>query len=186
MKPQDKIAIDNLRMEGKPAGEIASILRISPNTVRSHIRRHPVIPGTIRCMNCGKPVVQAPHRRMKKFCSDACRMQWWKEHPESLQKKAYYALTCQQCGKEFQSYGNKERNTAAGNATLLPADPYSPEQQIMYHTSLGLIDKLVQDGTSDSGGFQKSLCDSDEEIRSSGRQYIRRSSLTYPIIYGCI
>jgi len=36
-------------------------------------------------------------------------MQWWKEHQESLQKKAYYALTCQQCGKEFQSYGNKER-----------------------------------------------------------------------------
>ena len=40
----------------------------------------------------------------------------------------------------------RKENTAAGNATLLPTDPYSPEQQIMYHTSLALIDKLVQDG----------------------------------------
>lgn len=34
MKPQDKIAIDNLRMEGKSAGDIALILHLSPNTVR--------------------------------------------------------------------------------------------------------------------------------------------------------
>jgi hypothetical protein len=40
----------------------------------------------------------------------------------------------------------RKENTAAGNATSLPADPYSPEQQIAYHTSLALIDKLVQDG----------------------------------------
>ena len=109
MKPQDKITIDNLRLEGKSAGEIAMLLHISPNTVYSHIRRHPAIPDTVCCTNCGKPVQQSQHHRMKKFCSDKCRMQWWKEHPESLQKKAYYALTCQQCGKEFQSYGNKER-----------------------------------------------------------------------------
>ena len=37
-------------------------------------------------------------------------------------------------------------NTVVGTATSLPADPYSPEQQILYHTSLALIDKLVQDG----------------------------------------
>ena len=109
MKPQDKIAIDNLRLEGRTAGEIASLLHISPNTVRSHIRRHPAITDTVCCMNCGRPVLQVPHHRMKKLCSDACRMRWWKEHPESLQKKAYYALRCQQCGKEFQSYGNSKR-----------------------------------------------------------------------------
>ena len=109
MKPQDKIAINNLRLEGKNAREIALLLKISPNTIRSYIRRHPVISGTICCMNCGRPVLQTPHHRTKKFCSNACRMQWWKEHPESLRKKAYYVLTCQHCGKEFQSYGNKER-----------------------------------------------------------------------------
>jgi hypothetical protein len=34
MKPQDKIAIDNLRIEGKLAGELL-LFQISPNTVRS-------------------------------------------------------------------------------------------------------------------------------------------------------
>ena len=131
MKPQDKIAIDNLRLEGRTAGEIASLLHISPNTVRSHIRRHPGISGTVCCMNCGRPVLQVPHHRMKKFCSDACRMRWWKEHPESLQKKAYYALQCQQCGKEFQSYGNSKRKYCCRDCYVTsrrslqpgPADP---------------------------------------------------------------
>ena len=49
MKPQDKIAIDNLRMEGKSAGDISIALNLSINTVRSHIRRHPDIPNARRC-----------------------------------------------------------------------------------------------------------------------------------------
>lgn len=48
----------------------------------------------------------------------------------------------------------KTENTAAGNATLPPADPYSPEQQIAYHTSLALIDKLVQDGLLTQADFK--------------------------------
>ena len=35
------------------------------------------------------------------------------------------------------------------------ADPYSPEQQIMYHTSLALIDKLVQDGLLTQADFKR-------------------------------
>ena len=49
----------------------------------------------------------------------------------------------------------RKENTAAGNATLLPEDPYSPEQQIMYHTSLALIDKLVQDGLLTQADFKR-------------------------------
>lgn len=109
MKPQDIIAIDNLRLEGIRPGDIALRLHLSPNTVRSHIRRHPQIPGTALCMNCGKPVTQNPVRRTKKFCSDSCRMAWWNAHQDAVRKKAYYSLVCQQCGKEFQSYGNKGR-----------------------------------------------------------------------------
>ena len=49
----------------------------------------------------------------------------------------------------------RKGNTAAGHATLPPADPYSPEQQIMYHTSLALIDKLVQDGLLTRADFKR-------------------------------
>lgn len=36
-------------------------------------------------------------------------MAWWNAHPERVQRKAYYTLTCRQCGKQFESYGNANR-----------------------------------------------------------------------------
>lgn len=74
MRIQDRIAINNMRLDGRSAANIAIALRLSPNTVRSHIRRHPEIPDTRTCLTCGKPVLQTKSRREKKFCSDTCRM----------------------------------------------------------------------------------------------------------------
>lgn len=48
-------------------------------------------------------------KRKRMFCSDACRMAWWNAHPERVQRKAYYTLTCRHCGKQFESYGNSHR-----------------------------------------------------------------------------
>ena len=109
MRAQDRIAIDNMRLDGRSAADIALALRLSPNTVRSHIRRHPEIPNTRRCSTCGNAVLQKTGRREKKFCSDACRMMWWNSHPQEVNRKAYYSLICNHCGKEFESYGNKNR-----------------------------------------------------------------------------
>jgi len=109
MRLQDKIAINNMRLEGHSPSVIAAKLGLAPGTVRSHIHRHPVIPGTKACQNCGKPLMQPKGRREKKFCSDACRMAWWNSHQEDVSMKAYYNLVCQHCGKEFESYGNKNR-----------------------------------------------------------------------------
>lgn len=61
------------------------------------------------CRNCLAPLEQTPHKRKRMFCSDACRMAWWNAHPESVQRKAYYTLTCRHCGKQFESYGNSHR-----------------------------------------------------------------------------
>ena len=41
MKKQDAEAINTMRLRGKTPAEIAWVLGISVNTVRSHIRRHP-------------------------------------------------------------------------------------------------------------------------------------------------
>ena len=37
------------------------------------------------------------------------QMGWWRSHQSEMDKKAYNTLVCQQCGKEFVSYGNKGR-----------------------------------------------------------------------------
>ena len=110
MKKQELKIINNMRLEGKTASEIASVLRMSVNTVRSYIRRHPEIQGGLVCRNCGKAILlQSSGKKIKLFCSDKCRMAWWNNHQDKVNKKAYYNLVCRQCGKEFESYGNKNR-----------------------------------------------------------------------------
>ncbi len=109
MTIHEKSEINRMRLEGYSPSVIATILGLSASTVRSHIHRHPEIENTRLCKNCGKPVLQTPNRREKKFCCDSCRMAWWNGHQDEVSRKAYYTLTCKHCGKEFKSYGNKNR-----------------------------------------------------------------------------
>lgn len=99
-----------MRSRDKSAADIAIALGLSVNTVRSYIRRHPPKDTVeVGCRQCGKPVMQHKGRKSKYFCSDRCRNAWWNAHPEKVQRKAYYRLACRFCGKEFVSYGNKNR-----------------------------------------------------------------------------
>ena len=109
MRLQDKIVINNMRMEGHTPSVIAAKLGIPASTVRSFIHRNPEVPNTKQCLQCGRPVLQPKGRREKKFCSDRCRMDWWNSHQDAVNRKAYYTLACEYCGKEFESYGNKNR-----------------------------------------------------------------------------
>ena len=109
MRLQDKIVINNMRMEGHTPSVIAAQLGVPASTIRSFIHRNPNVPNTKQCLQCGRPVLQPKGRREKKFCSDRCRMAWWNSHQDAVDRKAYYTLTCEYCGKEFESYGNKNR-----------------------------------------------------------------------------
>ena len=40
---------------------------------------------------------------------EKCRLAWWNEHRDSMNRKAVYRLTCAYCGEVFDSYGNKSR-----------------------------------------------------------------------------
>ena len=39
----------------------------------------------------------------------------------------------------------KTANSAAVNVISIPADPYSYENLLMYHTSLSLVERMVQE-----------------------------------------
>lgn len=109
MRQDEKAAIDNMRIDGMKPPAIAAALGLSVNTVYTYIRRHPELPNARTCLYCGKPVLQPHGKRVKKFCSSSCRMAWWNSHQDQVKRKAYYKLVCQFCGKEFESYGNKNR-----------------------------------------------------------------------------
>lgn len=109
-----KQKIINLRKSGLGYTKISQILNMSVNTVKSFCRRNNITitdisQNTEFCRQCGKPVTTLPGHKEKKFCSDVCRMKWWKENPSKIKRKAFYSFVCPTCGKTFNAYGNSHR-----------------------------------------------------------------------------
>lgn len=113
-----KEQIRRLRLDGLSYGEISKRVDVSRDAVISFCRRNglqeimkntEVIPSTDGCRECGKHLVQTEGTKRRVFCSKECRVKWWKEHPEQLNRKAVYQFTCPHCGKPFSAYGNSKR-----------------------------------------------------------------------------
>lgn len=120
MTADQKKTITTLRKKGASAGAIAGMLNISINTVKTHLRRHPVDivetgpevkaqPCILQCKHCGRVIVQSPGRKKKQYCSDECRNRWWNAHADKVQRKAYITFDCLACGKQVTAYGNEKR-----------------------------------------------------------------------------
>lgn len=117
--------IRELRMKGAGYRAIASVVGMSRDSVRNHCKAHFLdgfaaeVTLNIKeqmqqgkaCLECGKTTTQPKTGRKRKFCSDACRREWWANHPDAMEKKkaAVYEKTCVYCGKVFSVYGNKTR-----------------------------------------------------------------------------
>ncbi len=115
-----KEKIQKMRQEGQSYSQISSTLGISQNTIKSYCRRNNLgatkstKPKTEKkiftsCKHCGKTLTQGTKGQPKKFCCEECRRDWWKVNDNELVKKAYYTLSCAECGIKFESYGNKNR-----------------------------------------------------------------------------
>ena len=114
MTDLERSQINKYRMDGLNQKQISELTGIAQNTIKSYCRRNPIAPTAVAdhkglCRHCGKPLIQTPHKKVKRYCSDRCRMAWWKENNTQLNKKAYYRIVCRQCGKVFESYGNPNR-----------------------------------------------------------------------------
>lgn len=53
------------------------------------------------CKGCGVPVTQKSGRKMKRFCSDCYRNNWWNAHLDQVKRKAVYDFICPTCGYIF-------------------------------------------------------------------------------------
>ena len=94
--------IVRLQREGKGYRAIAAELDQPVNSVKSWCRRHLCEDDkTGFCLQCGTEIHLTPHRRPRKFCSDMCRLTWWKEHPEKRKTKTVYSHICRFCGCSF-------------------------------------------------------------------------------------
>lgn len=107
MQNDQKSMISNMRKQGHSYKEIADQLSLSVNTIKSYCRRNNP-ENTVVCKQCGLPITIHKKSRPRQFCSDKCRMAWWRSHHGS-QIKTEYRMTCANCGQLFVSIGNKSR-----------------------------------------------------------------------------
>lgn len=120
MTDKQKKQIEEYRNSGCGYTQISKMMDLSVNSIKTYCKRHG-LGGALGysspadnnssccCENCGKDVKQLPGRKLKRFCSDKCRMDWWNHHQENVNRKANYEITCAYCGKVFTAYGNANR-----------------------------------------------------------------------------
>jgi len=120
MTNEQKISIEQLRNQGLSFGKISDATGISVNTVKSFCQRNSIIPAANNipklqktaviwhdkdlCKQCNKPLIHTPKMKPRTFCNDKCRYNWWNRN-----RKSAPVLTCQYCGKSFNSYDKKRK-----------------------------------------------------------------------------
>ena len=108
MNANDMRKIDSMQSQGLGYKKIAAMTGLPVNSVKSYCRRHQPDQDA-GCRFCGKPLVQKPGVKQKKFCDDSCRMNYWNSHREEIKHRSITSVTCPYCGTMFQSYGNVPR-----------------------------------------------------------------------------
>ena len=108
-----KDEIKKLRLRGLGYKRIAVCLNVSANTVKSICKREgleKIEDTSINvCKLCGKELVFMKGKKQKKYCSDACRMKWWKNNQDKMNRKVFSIHLCKCCEREFTSYANDKR-----------------------------------------------------------------------------
>ena len=91
--------IAEMRLQNYSYSFIGRALDLSPNTVKSICRRQGFPAkgprktkeekqNTILCKNCRKPLGQNG-RKDRLFCTESCRIEWWKNNRKVIEKKSY-------------------------------------------------------------------------------------------------
>ena len=114
MTDQQRNQIEAFRQRGDSYKNIADVLGVSVNTVKSFCRnnglsRKKTSASDDVCPICGKAIVQTAKRKRRKFCSKECRVVWWNSNRNIRQRQGTVVVQCAYCGKEFSAYPNERR-----------------------------------------------------------------------------
>lgn len=132
MTDMQTVQIKELRMKGEGYRSIASSLGLSRDAVRNYCKANGMdgfAQATVQnlkerlaegkaCICCGKVITQSGNGRPRRFCSDKCRRQWWKTHPEAGERTAIYTKSCVRCGSVFEAYGDNRRKYCNHNCYI--------------------------------------------------------------------
>ena len=97
----DNSRIEALRRLGYGYKSIAAQTGVPINTVKTVLRRLAVEAEASVCPTCGAELINTPHHKKKRFCSDKCRIAWWNTHRDQLRGNGEKSHVCSYCGKPF-------------------------------------------------------------------------------------
>lgn len=111
----EKATIRELRTRGLGMQAIADIMKMGRDNVRYFLRKEGL--GGARggdvvgrfCLECGRPVKRVDGKRLKRFCTDRCRIRWWNRRRRSRRSSSMEELVCPVCGQMFWAYGSSHR-----------------------------------------------------------------------------
>lgn len=117
MTESQKTQIRKMRNEGYGYIRIANALGLSENTVKSYCRRNSLAGQVIvketetkdKCRQCGKKLIQVQGRKPRTFCSDECRIVYWKLNAEKMRHLKKIHISCAECGASFYDYARNNR-----------------------------------------------------------------------------
>jgi len=111
MTSKQKLSIKALRTIGWTYARIAETIGVSADTVKSFCLRQKIIirenidvAGNALCKHCGKLLQQATGGRVRVFCSNKCRYDWWNIYRPFLSKKNTAVIACLHCKIPFAVY----------------------------------------------------------------------------------
>ena len=111
MTELQKRKIVQFRREGLGYMRIGQLVGLTTSTVRYFCKNNEdgMINEYEYCKQCGEKLVQRKGIKKRLFCCEECRHKWWNSHQERIDRKTFSTFVCECCGKEFSSYGKRER-----------------------------------------------------------------------------
>ena len=119
VKREDYEQVRSLREAGYSYSQIATVLEVPKNSVKSYCNRFGIRLGTedvnsdgdnaLHCKQCGRVMEYDHQSARRRFCSNECRMRWWNAHRHLVNSKVSQKTVCANCGKVFRSYPGEHR-----------------------------------------------------------------------------
>lgn len=97
-----------LSSEGFGYRKIATLLDLPMNTVKSYCKRQGITKQEVEpvcmsfCKACGLPIIQRPRGKVRLYCNDKCRNDFWNKQNTGTERE------CPWCHETFLAYGNRK------------------------------------------------------------------------------
>ena len=128
MTKEERLKAIDLCIRGKTYNEIAKVMHIPLNTIKSYLRRNKV---KMRkedrkneeeknyCKTCGHEITEGRRQIGRRFCSIACKTKWFNKNRDKVNSKNRIDKTCPTCKDTFKDYVNGKRKYCSHKCYIL-------------------------------------------------------------------